>query len=623
MIQTRVLGTFEITISGTAMPMPSAPKLRRVLMLLVFRAGHAVSTDKFMTELWEDRPPPSAHTTLQTYIYQLRKLFDRIAEASGVRVRLETTAAGYLLRLPPEVVDAHRFESLVARGRAHLAEGETLLGIDTLNSALALWPTTSTGVMDVGSVLQAEVARLEELRRSAVEERINAELRSGRHHHVVGELLGLVASHPTHEGLQATLMLALYRCGRRSDALAAYHRARAVLAVELGLEPCTELRQMHSRILVGDPSLDLPESPPPPPPSDAGPVRVPGQLPPDAMVMGREKELETLRLASQGGPSIGRPVIVVTGAPGSGKSALCVHAAHQVRADFPDGQLWADLTTSDGRPVPPGVVLEDFLRAVGVPASRIPQDVDERARMFRSWAADRQVLVVLDDVVDLGQLLPLLPGGARSATLLTCRRRLSDPRITATVDAAPLSRTTAWNLLATSLGEVRMANEVEAISKVIELCEGLPAALRTVTSQLELRPHWSVARMLGQEMPCSRSSPPRPRLDLGPVVRRTYRLLTPSAQVAFRRLATATDQPISPDEAAALLSVTESAAEALLEDLVEVQLADVQPGPGAEDFGYRFRPVFRAAALALPCEPDELRLLHQTRPQPRLAPFPA
>jgi hypothetical protein len=294
-----------------------------------------------------------------------------------------------------------------------------------------------------------------------------------------------------------------------------------------------------------------------------------------------------------------------------------VRAAHQVRENYPDGQLWAELTTPDGRPVPPGVVLGDFLRAAAVPASCIPEDVDERARMFRSWAANRRLLVVLDDAADLDQLLPLLPGGSESATLLTCRRRLSDPRITATVATAPLSPAMAWHLLADTLGEARLASEAEAIATAIRLCEGLPGALRTVASWLERRPHWSVARMLGQRTSraCRALSPAGP--DLVSVVRRTHQFLKPSTQSAFRVLATATDEWISAAGAGALLGVPEPEAEALLEDLVEVRLAEVHLEPGSEDFSYRFRPVFRVAALALASEAGELPAV---RPGPVLTP---
>ncbi|MFJ2115095.1 BTAD domain-containing putative transcriptional regulator [Streptomyces sp. NPDC087850] len=579
MIEIRLLGPFELTVDGKVAVRLSAPKLRQVLTLLALNANRVVSTDQFLCELWADRPPRSARTTLQTYIYQLRKNIGRLTQLSRTPVTLETTDAGYLLRLPPESVDTHRFGDLVAEGRARIAEGDSLLGVETFDQALALWGKASMAENELGFVLRAEAVRLEELRRTVLEERIGAKLGLGLHHQVVGELLGLIAANPTHEGLWAKLMLALYRSGRRSEALTAYRNAHAALTEELGLEPCTELRQLHSRILDGDPSLDLRED-------AAGrpgpPLRlVPSELPPDVRLVGRRKQVETLCRALTDGPPVGRPVVVVTGVPASGKSALCVRTAHQVRADYPDGQLWAEMTTPDGRPVPPGEILGDFLRAAGFPPARIPEDIDLRARMFRSWAADLRLLVVLDDVVDIAQLLPLLPGGSRSATLLTCRRRLSDPLITATVPAHALSRTAAWQLLSHALGPDRLAYEAEAARKIIRVCQGLPGALHAVARQLEMRPYWSVARVLEGAKPDAFGT-------LAPSLRRTYRLLTLPGRSAFRTLALAAGSVVTAAEASTMLGVPVPEAEVLLDELVEAQLVRVSREPSGGAVGYRF-----------------------------------
>jgi len=588
LIQVRLLGPFELTVDGKAAVRLSAPKLRQVLTLLALNANRVVSIDQLLSELWADRPPRSARTTLQTYIYQLRKNISRLTQLSGTPVTLETADAGYLLRLPPECVDAHCFCALVAEGRARIAEGDSLLGVETLDQALALWDRASMTENELGSVLHAEAVRLEELHRTVLEERIEAKLGLGLHHQVVGELLGLVAANPTHEGLRAKLMLALYRSGRRAEALTAYQHARSALAAELGLEPCAELRQLHSRILDGDPSLDLAEN------AVAGrtgspPYPVPSQLPPDVRLVGRQQQVETLCRALTDSPRVGRPVVVVTGVPASGKSALCVRTAHQVRADYPDGQLWAEMTTPDGRPVPPEEILGDFLRAAGFPPARIADDVDDRARMFRSWAADLRLLVVLDDVVDVDQLLPLLPGGSRSATLLTCRRRLSDPRISAVVPAPALSRATAWQFLADALGPDRLAYEADAVLKVIQFCQGLPGALRAVARQLEMRPHWSVARVLEDAEPDTFDT-------LAPSLRRTYRLLTPPGRSAFRALAVAAGSVVTAEEASTVLGVPTPEAEALLDELVEVQLAHAYREPYGGAVGYRL--VWRCSSKA-------------------------
>jgi DNA-binding SARP family transcriptional activator len=403
-MEIRMLGPFEVFSDGGAPITPSAPKLRRVLQLLALHRGRVVRTDQITAELWDDRPPPSANTTLQTYIYQLRKLLSGAGEQDGT---VATTPAGYVLRLPRAAIDAELFEELIAEGRHLLAGGRLAEGVEQFDRALAMWRGSMLATADVGPVLQVEVVRLDELRKSVVEERIGAALQLGRHRQLIGDLTGLVAEDPTHEGLQAKLMLALYRSGRRAEALAAYRGAQRVLADELGLEPCPELRQLHRRMLAADPGLDQP--------APAGLVTLvstepPSQLPPDTVLLGRDRELETIRRALAAG---GRtPVVAVDGPPGVGKSALCVHAACQVRGEFRDGQLWAELTTAEGDPVAPGDVLAEFLRAAGFPEVRIPDGTVERARMFRSWTADRKVLVVLDDVASPDQLTPLLPSGS-------------------------------------------------------------------------------------------------------------------------------------------------------------------------------------------------------------------
>jgi hypothetical protein len=495
-----------------------------------------------------------------------------------------TTPAGYVLRLPRAAIDAELFEELIAEGRHLLAGGRLAEGVEQFDRARAMWRGSMLATADVGPVLQVEVVRLDELRKSVVEERIGAALQLGRHRQLIGDLTGLVAEDPTHEGLQAKLMLALYRSGRRAEALAAYRGAQRVLADELGLEPCPELRQLHRRMLAADPGLDQP--------APAGLVTLvstepPSQLPPDTVLLGRDRELETIRRALAAG---GRtPVVAVDGPPGVGKSALCVHAACQVRGEFRDGQLWAELTTAEGDPVAPGDVLAEFLRAAGFPEVRIPDGTVERARMFRSWTADRKVLVVLDDVASPDQLTPLLPSGSGCATVLTSRRRLVHPALTRTVPLGPLDRTTAGELLTDLLGAGRVEREPDAFGQVLDRCEGLPLALHGVVGRLGLRPHWPVARILG-----AIGAP-----DVIGALRRTYRLLTPPAQAAFLTIAAGDGRPLTVQAAAAVLGLPPEAAEAVLEELVEFQLADVEPVCAAGDFRYRVLPLYRAAATAL------------------------
>jgi DNA-binding SARP family transcriptional activator len=241
---------------------PTAPKPRRVLTLLALCANRVVRNEQIIEELWESRPPSSVTTTLQTYVYQLRKRLRLNVcqepsgpQRSGLPTLLRTFAGGYMLSLAPDALDALRFEALVQRGRVELELGNVTSASRTLGEALDLWRGPALVDVNPGPILQAEVLRLEEIRKSALELRIDADLGLGRHHELLGDLVGLVAQQPTHEGFQVRLMLALYRAGRRSDALYAYQQARQALVAELGVDPSGELQRLHRAILEGDPGL--------------------------------------------------------------------------------------------------------------------------------------------------------------------------------------------------------------------------------------------------------------------------------------------------------------------------------------------------------------------------------
>jgi DNA-binding SARP family transcriptional activator len=264
-MQINLLGPLVVLVNGI-MVTPTAPKPRRVLALLATCSNSVVRNELIIEELWEDRPPASVTTTLQTYVYQLRKYLGLTTSSpahcslQGRRTAdaLHTFAGGYMLALSPEALDSLRFERLAQRGRAELEAGLVGDSAQTLREALALWRGSALVDISPGPILQVEVLRLEEIRSSTLEARIDADLRLGRHHDLLSELVGLVARQPTHEGFQSKLMRAFYRAGRRSDALHAYQRVRQALVTELGVDPSGEVQRLHQSILAGDPGLDLP-----------------------------------------------------------------------------------------------------------------------------------------------------------------------------------------------------------------------------------------------------------------------------------------------------------------------------------------------------------------------------
>jgi DNA-binding SARP family transcriptional activator len=252
-LELRILGPLELVRDGSSVAL-GGPLERAVLALLALRSGATVSRERLISDLWGDDPPVTAVSVLQTYVSHLRRALPE--------ERLVTRAPGYALRLEPGELDLHAFEELALEGRDALASGDAATAADRLRQALALWRGPALADVVKAEFGRIEAARLEELRLAALEERLQADLALGRHAEIVAEIEALVVEHPLRERLRSQHMLALYRCGRQSEALAAYRDARKTLVDELGIEPGRALRELESAILRQDPSLDPQEEPP-------------------------------------------------------------------------------------------------------------------------------------------------------------------------------------------------------------------------------------------------------------------------------------------------------------------------------------------------------------------------
>jgi DNA-binding SARP family transcriptional activator len=229
------------------------PKRSALLALLLLRHNLPVSADRIIDDLWGTNPPTSVRTQVHSLVSALRRKFC----ASGTGVRIETRPPGYLLRMDPGRVDLILFERRVAGARGAAAAGQLSTAAAAFREALQLWRGPALDGVDAPFVT-AEAARMEEQRSMALEQRIDAELGLGRHGLLVAELASLVAEHPLRESLRTFLMLALYRSGRRAEALEVYRRGRAVLLREQGLDPGRRLRDLERAILDDEPSLELP-----------------------------------------------------------------------------------------------------------------------------------------------------------------------------------------------------------------------------------------------------------------------------------------------------------------------------------------------------------------------------
>lgn len=244
----KLLGTLEVQETGRSLT-PTAAKPRQVLAVLAVNANTLVSAEQLIDELWPDGPPSSAKTTVQTYVYQLRKLLGRSFVSSQGKEVLATRPAGYVLAVPREHVDTFRFQRLMEDGRNALRRGDPSRAADLLRDALGLWRGPMLADVNRGPRLEGHCAYVEEQRMEALALRIEADLENRRHREIVGELRLLVTTYRLHEWLYVRLMQALHHSGRRGEALEVYQQLRRLLEEELGLEPSIDAKQLQHQIL--------------------------------------------------------------------------------------------------------------------------------------------------------------------------------------------------------------------------------------------------------------------------------------------------------------------------------------------------------------------------------------
>jgi len=403
-VRLRVLGPVQIESDDGQVYTLTRRQERSVLAILLLEAGRVVPIDRLCELLWGDDPPRHARRAVHAHIARIRAVLAR----AGGGAELASDREGYRLDVDPNRVDVHRFRTLL-----HLATATTdLVERDRmLSEALSLWHGPALHNAAPEQLRERLCADLDEQRRRAVEAAIAAGLDLGRHDELLAELARLNTEQPVRERLVELHMLALYHQGRTSEALTVYQQARNRLSDELGLDPGPVLQQLHRAILRGEP---VPGRAPPhgarPAPA---PVR-PAQLPPDqAGFVGRADDLDELDgLLTSRGTLAGAAVVIsaISGTAGVGKTALAVHWAHRIRDQFPDGQLYLNLRGYAHTPlVRPLDALARFLSALGVPAERVPADVDQAASLYRSLLADRRMLVLLDNAASADQVRPLLP----------------------------------------------------------------------------------------------------------------------------------------------------------------------------------------------------------------------
>jgi DNA-binding SARP family transcriptional activator/tetratricopeptide (TPR) repeat protein len=599
MLEFRMLGPLEVWAGAERLDL-GGPKPRAILAVLLVNANQVVSIDRLIDEVWGEAPPPTARNLIQCYVSRVRRVLrGRSGSASGQV--LVTRPPGYLLQVEAGELDLHHFEGLAGQARRAAANDDLEGAAEAWRAALALWRGPPLDGVVSEALRRRVVPRLQEARLVALEERLEVDLRLGRHADLVGELEALVATYPDRERLRRQLMLALYRSGRQVEALAVYRSTRQALAEELGLEPSPALQQLERAMLLADPILE----PAPPMANDragrpATLAQPPCQLPPAIVdFTGRQAAVTRLqRLLAAADEHTGAIVVAaVAGKPGVGKTALVVHVAHRLRARFPDGQLYVNLRGIEARPVDPTDVLAEFLRALGVDSTSIPVGQDERARLFRSRLASRRVMVVLDNARDEAQVRPLLPGSSSCAVLLTSRPSLIGLEGASLLTLDVLEPAEALALLTTIIGPRRVAAEPEAATMIIERCGHWPLAIRIVGARLAARPHWRLsylAERLGGRGALDELK--AGDLDVAGSIALSYEGLSQRQRQAFRLLAALDAAEFPAWAPGALLDIDLALAEELIEQLADAHLLEIATHGPVVDHRYHFHDLLREFA---------------------------
>ncbi|MEV6158450.1 BTAD domain-containing putative transcriptional regulator [Nonomuraea sp. NPDC052129] len=570
------------------------PQQQALLALLLLRQGRALSDEAIVEGLWGQAPPARPTHAMRILVSRLRPVLE--PDGSPWKV-LTTVSGGYALRLPPGALDAAVFEERLEAADKARAAGELSRSRDLLSEALALW----SGVPLLGlpgPLAEAHRARLTERRLLALEQRLELDLELGRHHQLVAELTSLSDEFPLRERLRGLLMLALYRSGRQAEALAVHAGTRRLLADELGVDPGPELTALHQAILRADPALAAPVQ--------ASARTAPAQLPADvADFTGRQALVRELTGLLHEGASL--VISSVSGIGGVGKTALAVHVAHLVRDRYPDGQLYVDLRGGEAAPQAPTAVLAAFLRALGVAGDTIPEDLEERAALYRTTLANLRMLVVLDNAADAAQVRPLLPGASASGVVITSRARLIGLNADRMIGLEALTTGEALELFTRIVGTARVAAERHAAEQVVAACACLPLAVRIAASRLAARPGWTIASLVARLADQRRRLAELRTGDLA--MEATFSLgygqLDVGQARAFRLLAVPDGDDFSVAAAAAVLDLDDWAAEDLCESLADAGLLEA-PSPGR----YRYHDLLKLYARGLP-EPDRDAALHR------------
>ncbi|MFR9778746.1 AfsR/SARP family transcriptional regulator [Micromonospora sp. MS34] len=613
-MELRILGDLQVLVDGRPLEL-GPPKQRLVFAALAVDVGRSVPIEALVDRVWDEAPPADARGVLYTYLTRIRRLLTTAQPAATAPIVVSRGQTGYLLDAPPDRVDLHRLRRLAERAQALPPDDPGRPAL--LREAIDLWRGEPLDGLPGGWAARVREGLRQQLVRVLLDW-AESELGQGRPGPVADRLAVAVERSPLVEPLVLCLMRALYFNGRRAEALDLYARTRTLLADELGVDPGAELQELHRDVLRGTlrPPLvaavpvepSRPSPPPVTPPSPAVPEPVtypvgalPGcQLPADLPDhVGCEPEiscaLSVLQPADRRAEGTAGPVVILSGPGGVGKTALSVRLAYLLRGTYPDGQIFVTLSSRDGDS---GDALDRVLRALGATNIQQLRTLEDKLGQYRSMLSGRRFLIVLDSAAGAEQVRPLVPGGPGSALIVSSRALLTTVPGAEQIEVPLLDHADSITLLERIVGPERVMAEPEATGALVEMCAGLPLALRIVGARIAARPHRRMARL------AERMRDERGRLDEmaadGLAVRVSvgigYQALDLPARRAFRLLGFMGVPNFAEWLVAALIGGSVDDAEELLEQLADARLVTALPDPTHRLLRYQMHDLVRLFA---------------------------
>jgi predicted ATPase/DNA-binding SARP family transcriptional activator len=485
-----VLGELQLYGEGGRPVAVGGPRQVSLLAFLLVHAGKAVSNDELVEAVWSGREPAGALKRLQVAVARLRKT---LGDATGDRQVLRSVGSGYLLTVDGGDVDAGAFVAGMEAGRRALDAGDPGGAAGLLTDALSLWRGPALADVAYEDFAQAEIRRLQELRVTALELRVEADLALGRHAELVAELEGLVVEHPTRERLAGQLMLALYRCGRQADALEIYQRTRMLLAAELGLEPGPALQELQAAVLDHSASLASAANHGAPRPT-VGVSERGDRLPmvPNTTI-GRDREIADVaaKLARDGHARL----LSLVGPGGVGKTRLAIEVARELLGEFAAGACFVALAAVRRADEVPAAIIQ----SLGI----VPISGESPEQSVERYLGPKRLLLVLDNFEHvltaagfLSELLAACPAlsvlaTSREALALAGEQRYPVAPLAVAVnegDAESLARVPAVALFCERARahdpEFRLSDtNANAVAEVCRRVDGLPLAIELAAAR--------------------------------------------------------------------------------------------------------------------------------------------